>query len=77
MPPKKPKLDPKKGGKPSNPQPGSSKGTGKEPEQEPAPDYPEVEPIFGTSILPQDYGKIVVISCGYMKQDVIHKCSNG
>ena len=57
MPPKKPKLGPKKGGNPLKPTPGTSK----EKQPEPAPDDQEPEPIFGTSILPQDYGKIVLI----------------
>ena len=50
-------LDTKKGGNPSKLTPGTSK----EKQPEPAPDDEEPEPIFGTSILPQDYGKIVLI----------------
>ena len=63
MPPKKPKLDPKKGGKPKlDPNKGGKPslpkpGTSKDKPEEPSPDD-EPEPIFGTSILPQDYGKI-------------------
>ena len=51
MPPKKTKKDPKMSSEPSN-----VKEKEKEPEPGPAPDDP-VNPIFGTSILPEDYGK--------------------
>ena len=51
MPPKKPKKDPKMSSEPSN-----VKEKEKEPEPGPAPDDP-VDPIFGISILPEDYCK--------------------